>query len=114
MPVLVEIPGIEDAHDTLGLTYRQIAAALKADESTLHRWRTGGNEPSPVFAARLEALEDLLRESRRAFRTDEAARAWLERSSPTLDGRRPMDLLLEGRVERVVGILLALNTGVTL
>ena len=114
MPVLVEIPGIEDAHNALGLTYRQIAAALGADESTLHRWRTGENEPSPVFAARLEALDDLLREMRRAFRNEDAARAWLESSSPALAGRRPIDLMLEGRIERVAAILLALNAGVTL
>jgi uncharacterized protein (DUF2384 family) len=114
MSVLVEIRAIEEAHDVLGLTYRQVAAALNADESTLHRWRSGDSEPSPVFAGRLEALEDFLRELRRAFRTDARARAWLERTSPAFGSRRPLDLLLEGRVERLVGMLLALNAGMSL
>jgi hypothetical protein len=53
------VRAIESAHDYLGLSYQKIAEAIKADESTLHRWRSGG-EPPPVFAARLEALEEFL------------------------------------------------------
>ena len=101
---------IEDAHDYLGLSYQRIAKAIKADESTLHRWRSGG-EPSPVFAARLEALEELLAELRETFRQADDARAWLEREVPALKDRRPIDLIDEGRLEVLTGILYALNSG---
>ena len=114
MAVLVEIPAIERAHDFLGLTYRQLATALGADESTLHRWRAGDNEPSPAFVTRLEALDDLVRELERTFRTNDAARDWMNRPSPVLGERRPIDLLIDGRVERLTGTLLALNSGMTL
>ena len=112
MALLAEIPPIEKAHDFLGLTYRQIATAIGADESTLHRWRSGDNDPSPIFVRRLETLDELVRETKQTFRGRTAARAWLERPSPSLAERSPMELLLEGRIERVGGLLLELNLGV--
>jgi transcriptional regulator with XRE-family HTH domain len=104
---------IERAHDSLDLSYREIASALRADESTIHRWRSGATEPSPVFLDRLEALEELLDELDRTFRAADGARAWLDRTVRALDDRRPRDLLLEGRMERVTAVLLALNLGMT-
>lgn len=114
MPVLhAELKAVEEAHDRLGLTYREIASALRADESTVHRWRSGESEPFPVFHSRLEALEELLTEVQRTFRSPNAARAWLAREVEALEGKRPRDLLLEGRVERVTALLAALNLGMT-
>lgn len=108
-----QLEAIERAHDGLGLSYRDVARVLRADESTLHRWRGGTTEPSPVFLDRLETLEALLDELDRTFREPEHARAWLDREVEELGGRRPRDLLLAGRMERVVAVLLALNLGVT-
>lgn len=107
------LQAIEAAHDRLGLTYREVARALRADESTLHRWRGGETEPSPVFLDRLEALEEFLAEVARTFRSDEAALRWLDREVPALDGRTPRELLLAGRMERLTGLLLSLNLGMT-
>lgn len=61
----------------------------------------------------LEALEELLRELDRTFRSPEHARAWLDREVRQLGGQRPRELLLEGRMERVTAILMALDLGVT-
>jgi uncharacterized protein (DUF2384 family) len=104
------IRSIEKAHDHLGLSYQKIAEAIKADESTLHRWRSGG-EPSPVFAARLEALDEFLTELQETFRDTTAAQDWLGREVPALKGRRPLDLITEGRIEVLTGLLYALNSG---
>jgi len=101
---------IENAHEYLGLSYQKLAEAIKADESTLHRWR-GGGEPSPVFAARLEALEEFLDELKETFRRGQDARAWLGTEVQALKGRRPIDLISEGRLEVLTGQLYALNTG---
>lgn len=108
-----QLRAVEAAHDRLGLTYRQVAQVLRADESTLHRWRGGDTEPSPVFLDRLEALGEFLDEVERTFRSHEAARRWLDRRIPELAERRPRDLLLAGRVERLTGLLLSLNVGMT-
>ncbi|CAN5686380.1 MAG: DUF2384 domain-containing protein [Gemmatimonadota bacterium] len=108
------LPGIEEAQQLMGLTLKQIAQAVNADESTLHRWRSGVMMPSPVFLARLEALDELAREMRSAFRNEEYARQWLLREIPSLKGRRPIDLILEGRAETLTGMLYALNSGMPL
>lgn len=107
------LPGIESGTDYLGLTLKQVAQAIKADESTLHRWRTGVT-PSPVFMSRLESLDELASEMRKTFRDVDVARRWLSRPVPSLDGRTPHEVILEGGAEKLTGILLALNTGITL
>jgi uncharacterized protein (DUF2384 family) len=104
---------IEETHVLLGLQYKQIARVLGADESTLHRWRTGETEPSRAYLARLEALEEFLRELFLTLRPD-GARAWLETPVPALEDRRPLDLLLEGRIEPLTRLLLRLNLGISL
>jgi ribosome-binding protein aMBF1 (putative translation factor) len=104
---------IEDAHDLLGLTYRQISAALHADESTLHRWRSGEAEPSTVYRGRLDALGELISELLDTV-TPEGARRWLTTEVPTLGGKRPVDLLADGRIEPLVRLLLQVNLGASL
>lgn len=107
------LPGIESGTGYLGLTLKEVAQAVKADESTLHRWR-GGVSPSPVFLSRLEALDELAGEMRKTFRDVEAARDWLKRPVPSLDDRTPRQVILEGGGEKLTGMLLALNTGMPL
>lgn len=102
---------VERAHEYLDLSYREVAELLRADESTLHRWRAGTSEPSPVFLDRLESLDELLEELDRTFPAPEHVQAWLQREVPELEDRRPADLLSEGRIERVTAVLLALNLG---
>ncbi|HEX8246077.1 MAG TPA: antitoxin Xre/MbcA/ParS toxin-binding domain-containing protein [Longimicrobium sp.] len=101
---------LEEAHETLELTYSQIAGALGANESTLHRWRAGESEPRAVFISRMEALHELQTELLDAMEPA-AAREWLYRQVPSLDGRRPADLIAEGRIEPVVRVLMRLNLG---
>lgn len=106
-----QLRAIERAHEYLDLSYREIANAIRADESTLHRWRAGTTEPSPVFLDRLESLSRFLDQLDDTFRDPEHARSWLEREVPELQGRRPLDELSEGRMERITAVLLALNLG---
>ena len=101
---------VEDAHDVLGLTYRQLAAALGADESTLHRWRSGESTPRTIFLSRMEALREFQQELVEVV-TPEAARAWLSTAVPALNGRRPVDLLEEGRIEPLTRLLMRMNLG---
>lgn len=94
----------------LGLTYREIAASLGADESTLHRWRSGTSAPRSVFLSRMDALREM-REELLAAMPPRAAAEWLRTPVPALDGRRPAELLIEGRIEPVTRLLLRLNLG---
>lgn len=108
-----ELQAVEKAHDRLGLTYREIADAINATESTLHRWRKGeGPDPTPVFLARLEALDAFLIELGRTFRDWNDARAWLDQGIPFLQHRTPRTMILNGHVDRVTGVLYAINAGI--
>lgn len=114
MPVVARpLRAIETAHDRLGLSYREIAGSLRADESTVHRWRSGTTQPSAVFLDRLEALEELVEEVCRTFRSPAATRSWLDREVPDLGGRSPRSVIVAGRLERVTRLLLGLNLGMT-
>lgn len=106
-----QLRAVEQAHDLLGLTYAEVARAIKADESTVHRWRSGDSEPSPIFLDRLDALGELLTELRRTVRDQATARYWLDRAVPALGGRTPRELLFAGRIERLTGILMSFNAG---
>lgn len=101
---------VEDAHDVLGLTYRQLAAALGADESTLHRWRAGESAPRTIFLSRMDALREFQQELLETMAPG-AARAWLHTPVPALDDRRPVELLETGRIEPLTRLLIRLNLG---
>ena len=104
---------VEELHDQLGFTYRELAGAIHADEATLHRWRKGsGAAPSPVYLARLAALQTFVDELRRTFRHWDDAAAWVDRPAPAFRDETPRALVLAGHVDRVTGVLYALNAGV--
>lgn len=85
--------------------------AIKADESTVHRWRAGDTEPSPIFLDRVDALGELLGESRRTVKDQATARYWLGRAVPALRGQTPREVLLAGRLKRLTGLLASFNAG---
>jgi transcriptional regulator with XRE-family HTH domain len=110
VPAEPPLESVEEARHMLGLTYREIAASLGADESTLHRWRAGTSAPRPVFRQRMAALREMREELSAVMRPEDGA-AWLRTPSPALDGRSPSELLVEGRIEAVTRLLLRLNLG---
>ena len=110
--IATQLRYVEEAHDALGLTYRQVAAAIGADESTLHRWRAGETEPRSVFLSRMDALHEFQQELSDLVKP-EAAREWLRTPVPALDGRRPVDLLEDGRIEPLTRLLMRMNLGIS-
>ena len=110
-----ELEAVEQLHDEFGFKYSELAAAVNASESNLHRWRSGnGAAPTPVFLARLEALKAFVAELRRTFRNEGEGRAWLETQVPALRGQTPRAMILAGHVDRVTGVLYAFNAGVAI
>jgi transcriptional regulator with XRE-family HTH domain len=110
--VATQLRYVEEAHEALGLTYRQIAAAIGADESTLHRWRSGESEPRSVFRSRMDALHEFQQELLDLVAPG-AARQWLRTPVPALDGRTPLDLLDQGRIEPLMRLLMRMNLGIS-
>jgi hypothetical protein len=101
------LDAIEHARALLGLTYAEIAAALSADETTLHRWRRGQSRPGPSFTRRLRTLDALLAALARTFPQDMAA-GWLDAPLTPLAGRTPHELLVAGQGELLLGLLVML------
>jgi uncharacterized protein (DUF2384 family) len=114
MPTIIRaLEPVERLHDEFGFTYGELAKAANTNEATLHRWRRGeGGEPTPVYQARLAALGAFLDELARTFRSTTDAKAWITEALPALKGRTPRQLIVEGHVDRVTGLLYAINAGV--
>ena len=113
--IIRELEALERLHEEFGFRYLELAQALNTSEPTLHRWRRGtGGEPTPVYMKRLEALEAFLKELDELFADSHAARAWLDQSRGVLKDRTPRQMILEGHVDRVTGVLYALNAGMSL
>ena len=109
MSTTTTLPGIDLAREVLGLDYGEIARAVQADESTLYRWRQGGS-PTAVYLNRLERLDDLAREIQRTMRRERIP-DWLTRPIPALGNASAKDMILSGRAETVLGMLISLNAG---
>ena len=110
-----ELEALERLHSEFEFRYVELAQALNTSEPTLHRWRRGtGGEPTPVYVKRLEALEAFLEELDELFASAQAARAWLDKSLSVLKDRTPRQMILDGHVDRVTGVLYAFNAGVAL
>ena len=110
---IAHVPAVDETHRALALTYKQIASILRVDEGRLKRWRSGKSVPSRAFLNRLENLDEFLAEVRATFGTSNAPRRWIRARAPEFNDHRPLDLLLDGRIERVTAALRALNVGMT-
>ena len=66
-----------------------------------------------MYLSRLERLDDLVREIQRTMRP-ETVQSWLDRSIPGLGGETPRGMILKGRSETVLGMLISLNAGFSL
>ena len=109
------LAAVERLHEEFGFRYDELAQALNTSETTLHRWRAGtGGEPTAVYRKRLEALDAFLEELDDLFAEQTAARTWLDRPLTVLKKQTPRAMILAGHVDRVTGILYALNAGVSL
>jgi len=110
-----ELEALERLHAEFGLRYDELAQAVSTSESTLHRWRRGsGGDPTPVYIARLAALQTFLEELDALFADRAAARGWLEQTLAVLKGATPRSMIATGHVDRVTGVLYAMNAGAAL
>ena len=81
----------------------EVARLLDVDRSRVSRW-LGGDEPDPINAARLEALEYVFARLLRAYKPSTAVK-WLNGFNAHLGNRRPITLLRDGRVSEVIAAI---------
>jgi uncharacterized protein (DUF2384 family) len=108
-----QIAALNRLHSEFGFRDAELAQGLGTSEPTLQLWRRGtGGESTPADLKRLDALAAFLAELDDLFADGQAAHNWLDKSLGVLQGRAPRQMIVDGHVERVTGLLCALNAGV--
>ncbi|MGI8546793.1 MAG: antitoxin Xre/MbcA/ParS toxin-binding domain-containing protein [Gemmatimonadaceae bacterium] len=97
-----------------GLTHEQIGILVGVTARSAQRWSDAGNPTVPVgpHRAKIEQLRDLRRLLEHSFPSNiDAALQWLHAPVPLLEGRRPIDLIKQGRMDRVISVLAGAYAG---
>lgn len=94
----------------LGITQTSLARVLGTTPRTVTRWKRGQSEPHAATARRLRELARL-RWLMETLVDPGGSRRWMHSPNEALRGRAPVDLLEEGRIETVVGLLEAVGEG---
>ncbi len=95
---------IEDLRARGGLSGVDLANVTDVSKATVSRWSTGKAAPRPetqLVLSDLRYVVDCLSE----FYAADETRVWLYSRNALLGGARAMDLIREGRAERVVGAI---------
>jgi putative toxin-antitoxin system antitoxin component (TIGR02293 family) len=96
---------IEEARESFGLNYEDIASALDVTRRMLLRYRKEKNTPSAKVRDRLEALRQISHLLDEVFGDPEDGLRWLYTPVPLLQGRRPIDLMRKGELDQVLSVL---------
>jgi hypothetical protein len=97
----------------LGLSQVEIAAIVGTTPRSVSRWRGATPAPArprPAHSRRLREL-DRLRWLLESDLGSSEGRHWLRRPNHALRGQAPLDALLEGDLDRVLGLVLSLGQG---
>ena len=84
-----------------GITQAELAKAVGAGPRSVQNWASGQNSPRGKSVTRLldlHAIVSILHDSY----TDEGIGIWLHSRNRNLDMQRPVDLLVEGRIDEVL------------
>lgn len=101
---------LDSIKDKTRIRSHEVADLVGATPQTVSRWRQGHVEPQPSHLNRLLSLEWLASELAE-FYSPEDARVWLFSKHRLLDGRAPVDLIQEGRIDDVLAVIEQLKTG---
>ena len=96
-----------------GVTQAEIATMLGTTPRTVSRWRSNSAAHVAPRAAAARSLRELgrLRWLLETEVGEDASERWLRAPNPALRGQAPIDALLAGERDRVVGLVVALGEG---
>jgi len=89
-----------------------VARVSDTNPRSVTRWKAQEAAPRREAEERLLELRAVVDLARRVMR-DNAARLWLRSPNPDLGYDKPLDLIAQGRYQRVIDLLLAIAEGVT-
>lgn len=101
---------IDRIQESSQLTAREIAQLLRTTPETISRWRGGKFDPQPKMRDSLLQLEWLVTQLSELYGPQEA-HLWLFSAHKLFDGRRAVDLIEAGQVDRVLAVIAQLKDG---
>lgn len=104
---------MDDLRTYGGLTGRDIANIVGVSPPTVTRWGKGEAAPAVDKQTAMAELRWVAERLAEFYEPDEA-RLWLQSPHPQLSGRRPYDLIMEGRTPNVLEVIERLDSGVYL
>lgn len=101
---------IESIKQSAQITGREVAQLLNTTPETISRWRVGRTEPQPKLRDGLLHLGWLISELAELYKPQEA-HLWLFSPHKMLEGQRPVDVIQQGDINRVLRIIAQLKDG---
>lgn len=95
-----------------GLTAAEIGQITGVRERQVQNWASGSSRPNSEARDRLVDIHYIVRRLEDIYRPA-GVEIWLHSRNRELGDRRPIDLLIEGRFEKVVNAVLRLQSGAT-
>ena len=92
------------------LTTAEVAEIIGVDERQVYNWAAGASRPKAENRDRLLEIHYILQELRQVY-TEEGADIWIHGRNRSLNGNRPLDLLVAGDFEPVLLAVERLRTG---
>lgn len=103
---------VHELQENLQLNDDEFAWVVGVEERTIGRWHHNQSIPQGKNRELLEALQDVVRRLDETFVDPEGASQWLNTASRYLGDLTPRDALLARRVDRVIGALEGIASGV--
>jgi len=102
-------PSLSQIVRLLGVSQEVLSRILNVSARTAHRWLKGTR---PRRTRELQRLFEIVSLLEQTLPNDEAIRSYLYHANPSLQGQKPIDLLIRGDSERVSADLQAVQEGV--
>ena len=102
-------PSLSHIVQLLDVSQEVLSRILNVSGRTAHRWLKGTH---PRRIRELDRLLEIVALLEQALPNDDAIRSYLYHSNPTLQGEKPIDLLIRGDFDRISADLQAVQEGV--
>ncbi len=102
-------PSLSQVVRLLGVSQEVLSRILNVSARTAHRWLKGTR---PRRTRELERLLEVVSLLEQTLPNDEAIRSYLYHANPSLQGERPIDVLIRGDFDRISADLQAVQEGV--
>lgn len=103
------LPNLAQAVRLLGISQEALSRMLNVSARTAHRWLKGTR---PRRTRELDRLLEIVTLMGQTLPSDDGIRSYLYHANPTLQGEKPIDLLIRGEFDRVAADLQAVQEGV--